>query len=168
MSCNCDENPLILPIGPQGEQGPVGPIGPQGLTGPQGIQGIQGPAGNSIEFNYTYGNTASTFEGGNSSIVIGYFRFPGTVSFGTPATVKSVIYSTLGHSASFILRLRDFTNSNALVASYTGNTLTTPIICPLTVSGSFPTAESVFKLELEITTPLEIGSVTVYALDISI
>lgn len=168
MSCNCDENPLILPIGPQGEQGPTGPIGPIGLTGPQGIPGIQGPAGNSIEFSYNYKNIASTLEGGTPSIVLGYFRFPGTVSFGTPATVKSVIYSTLGHSDSFTLRLRDFTNANAIVASYTGNTLTTPIICPLTISGTFPTAESVFKLELEITTPLAVGSVTVYAFDISI
>lgn len=30
MSCNCEENPLILPIGPQGEPGPIGTAG---LTG---------------------------------------------------------------------------------------------------------------------------------------
>lgn len=169
MSCNCDDNPLILPIGPQGEQGPTGPVGPQGIQGPIGPQGPAGPAGNSIEFAFNYLNTASTYEVGDISVITGYFRFPGTVSFGTPATAKVVVSSYLtGHNTGTIT-IKNVTAGNVDVLATTIATNLTTSIQSLTLIGTYPTAEAVFRIDLEITDPLLYNnSITLHSLDISV
>jgi hypothetical protein len=152
MSCNCDENPLILPIGPQGEQGPVGPVGPIGLTGAQGEQGIRGPAGNSVEFIFNSLETfVTTYEPGyRPSYIAGYFRFPGTIAFGTPATIKAILTSVMDHDNPGLLKLRDVTN-NVDLASYNVVSNLTNQIVSLPILTTFPTAEAVIRIDMILT-----------------
>lgn len=170
MSCNCDENPLILPVGAQGEQGPTGPVGPIGLTGPQGIPGIQGPAGNSIEFIFLTQETyVSTFENGfQVSNIAGYFRFPGTVAFGTPAAIKAILTSVIDPDNPGLLKLRDVTN-NVDLASYNVTSNLTNQIVSLTVLNPFPTAEAVIRIDMSVTNDIfNLSRFYLHALDITI
>lgn len=174
MSCNCDENPLILPIGPQGEQGPTGPIGPQGITGSQGpigltgAQGIPGEASNSIQFSYNYKNTATSFEPGYSpNTLVGYFRFPGTTAFGTPLSVKAIVSSTIiGHNSIDII-ITNVNSSLAIASAVINSDLTTAII-PLSIINPFPTTEAVFRIDLSVDYIYTPARLTLHSLDLSI
>ena len=173
MSCNCDENPLILPIGPQGEQGPVGPVGPAGPTGATGPQGPPGIVGGTLEYSYNYNNAVGNGEGDATNTVVSYFRFPGTVSFGTPSVIRAVISGQMFPPDYVNIVITDVTNSNTVVAnalnivpaSYTiPNIVNVPI-----VAGTFPTAEAVFKLEYSISPATYLPSIAfIHSLDISI
>lgn len=170
MSCNCDENPLILPIGPQGEQGPTGPIGPQGTTGEQGpigLPGAQGPpgeAGNIMSFSFKYQNNVSP---DFPNRTIGYFRFPGTTAFGTPLSVKAIINTTLDSRNSATVILRNVT-SNIIVASALVEVPLNTTIISLTIEDIFPATEAIFKIELILGNTYYSGEAVLYSLDLSI
>jgi len=171
MSCNCDENPLILPIGPQGEQGPVGPTGPAGPIGPQGIQGPAGIVGGTLEYSYNYGNIVGNGEGDASNINVAYFRFPGTVSFGTPSSVKVVVSGEMIPPDDVNIIVRDVTNNVIVAATYgivpafAPSVVNVPII-----SGTFSTSEVVFRLEYSISSgnPYLPSIAYIHSLDITI
>jgi hypothetical protein len=171
MSCNCDENPLVLPVGAQGEQGPVGPAGPAGPIGPQGTQGPAGIVGGTLEYSYNYGNIVGTGEGSASNINVAYFRFPGTVSFGTPSSVKAVVSGTMIFPDAVNIIVRDVTNNVIVAAVYGIVPLVTPSVVNVPIiSGTFSTSEVVFRLEYSISggNPYIESTAFIYSLDITI
>ena len=173
MSCNCDENPLILPTGPQGEQGPTGPIGPIGPIGPAGAQGLPGLVGGTLEYSFNHNNIVGNGEGDATNIIVSYFRFPGTVSFGTPSVIRAVVSGEMSPPTDVNIVITDVTNSNTVVAAVYGavpTSFTIPNIVNVPIlAGTFPTAEAVFKLEYSISPATYFPSVAfIYSLDISI
>lgn len=173
MSCNCDENPLTLPTGPVGPTGPIGPIGPQGIQGPIGPQGPAGTVGGTLEYSYNYNNIVGNGEGGSLETTVSYFRFPGTVKFGTPTVIRAVVSGEISAGDSVGITITDVTNGNTIIAQVTGvvpasysvpNIVNIPII-----AGTFPTAEAVFKLTYTITPVTWYESMAwIHSLDITI
>lgn len=173
MSCNCDENPLILPTGPQGEQGPEGPVGPAGPIGPIGPQGLPGIVGGTLEYSYNSNNVVGNGEGDASNLIVSYFRFPGTVSFGTPSVIKAVVSGQMFLLTDVNIVITDVTNSNTIIAAVYGAIPASPAIPNIVnipiIAGTFPTAEAVFKLEYSISpATYATSAATIHSLDITI
>ena len=156
MSCNCDGNPLILPIGPpgiNGTNGVDGKDGKDGANGAPGIPGINGTNGTNgvsgykgMHFIYNYNNRAEGPGSESDDIYLGYFRFPGTGTFPNTITVKAVVqaYQSTGLtplSDKIIVSLLryDGEGSSTILAQYEG-------LPPGTVQGINPPTKKIITL----------------------
>ena len=153
---NCTEN-YSLPRGPVGPTGATGATGPAGPTGPTGPAGIQGPSGASkIDINLQEGNNPyTTVPIGTGEITVGYFVFPGTATFGTPSyfRVLGSLYVTNTVNTSMSVRVYEVPSSGspaligtAVILPTVGSTHTVKVATVTSMSGSWPTAESVLKI----------------------